>query len=157
MRATPLLVQLVLLALWLGGAIVFAAVVAPALFAALPTRTLAGAVVGRVLPWIFYSGIVVGLIVVALELRESRSWRWTGRETAAGAIVATCAIAQFVIGARIEKLRTEIGGVLENLAPDDARRAMFGRLHGASVGMLGVAMIAAAVAGFLAARSLRER
>ena len=45
-----------MLALWLGAAGFFSAAVAPALFAVLPTRTLAGEVVGRVLPVVFYVG-----------------------------------------------------------------------------------------------------
>lgn len=156
MRPMPLLIQLCTLALWLGGAILFSAVVAPTLFAVLPARTLAGAVVGRVLPVIFYSGMILGALIVALELRENHGWSWRGRETAGAVVVASCAIAQLLIAPRIERLRAEIGGVLENLAPDDARRAAFGRLHGASVAWLGLAMIAAAVAAVLAARALRS-
>ena len=67
MRPVPLLAQLALLVLWLGGAVLFAAAVAPALFAVLPTRTLAGAVVGRVLPVIFYSGMLIGVVVVVIR------------------------------------------------------------------------------------------
>ena len=51
-----------LLAAWLGATIIVGAVVAPAAFAVLPTRTLAGAVVGRVLPPLFWSGAVIGVI-----------------------------------------------------------------------------------------------
>lgn len=157
MRATPLLSQLTLLALWLGGAVVVSAVVAPALFAVLPTRTLAGAVVGRVLPAIFYSGMLIGALVVVLELTGGGTWSWTGRGMAGVVIVAACGVAQLVISPRIERLRAEIGGSLDSLAPDDARRAAFGRLHGLSVGWLGLAMIAAAIAAFLAARALTQR
>jgi len=156
MRPTPLLIQLVIVALWLGGAILFAAVVAPALFAALPTRTLAGVVVGRVLPTIFYAGMVVGAVVIILELRENGAWSWRGAETPGAITLISCAIAQFIVSPRIERVRAEIGGAIETLAVDDPRRVQFGRLHGASVAWLGLAMIAAAVAGFLAARKLRE-
>src|SRR5436305_1044502 len=114
MRASSFVLEFALLALWLGGAILFAAVVAPSLFAVLPTRTLAGAVVGRVLPSIFYSGVVAGALVVLLELRTNDGWRWRGPETAGLVMALSCAIAQFLVGPRIERLRAEIGGTLEN-------------------------------------------
>ena len=44
-----------------------AAVVAPAAFAVLPSRTLAGALVGRVLPTVFIAGIVVALVSALLD------------------------------------------------------------------------------------------
>ena len=81
---TPSLFEIALLALWLGAGAVFGAVVAPALFAVLPTRTLAGAVVGRVLPTIFYAGILIGVVAIVLEWRTHREWRWTGRSVCPG-------------------------------------------------------------------------
>jgi hypothetical protein len=154
MRSTPVIVELSVLALWLGAALLFSAAVAPALFAVLPTRTLAGAVVGRLLPVIFYSGMLVGAAVVAIELLLHGRWNWRGREAPGAVMLASCGIAQLVVGPRIERLRADIGGVLEMLAADDARRAAFGRLHGASVAWLGLGMIAAVVAIVLSARSL---
>src|SRR4029077_12340066 len=59
--------ETVLLAVWIGAALLFALVVAPAAFAVLPTRTLAGALVGRVLPVIFYAGVVIGSLIVILD------------------------------------------------------------------------------------------
>jgi len=53
------LTQVVALAAWLGAAALFAASVAPAAFAVLPSRSLAGDVVGRVLPVVFWSGMLV--------------------------------------------------------------------------------------------------
>lgn len=148
MRSTSAVIEVILLALWLGAGIIFAAGVAPAAFAVLPTRTLAGALVGRVLPVIFFAGIAVGALVIVLARGA------LGRRIAGAIVVAGCAIAQFIISPRIERVRAEIGGAIENLAPDDARRAAFGRLHAMSVGWLGLAMLAAAVALVLAAKTL---
>jgi hypothetical protein len=53
-------ISVVGLSAWLGAAVLAATVVAPAAFAVLPTRSLAGALVGRVLPVLFYGGAVVG-------------------------------------------------------------------------------------------------
>jgi hypothetical protein len=153
-RGVPV-TETVLLAVWIGAALLFALVVAPAAFAVLPTRTLAGALVGRVLPVIFYAGVVIGSLIVILDL-IGRSGSW-GR-TAAGAVSAlACAVAQLVVGTRIDKLRAAIAGPLDALALDDPRRVAFGKLHAISVGWLGVAMVAAVVALALAVRSLPAR
>ena len=150
-RINPSVVQVGVLALWLGAAGLLSLVVAPSLFAVLPTRTLAGAVVGRILPQVFYSGIVIGAVVLGLQAMQGRDGR--GRMIASLVMVASCAIAQFFVSPRIARLREEIGGALEDLAADDARRAAFGRLHGISVAWLGLAMIAAVIAIVLAARA----
>lgn len=152
-RLDPALVQFAVLALWLGAAGFFSVAVAPAVFAVVPTRTLAGAVVGRLLPAVFYSGIVTGSLLIGVDLVIRRHWEWGGREVAGVVMIVSCGIAQLFVGPRIERLRAEIGGSLESLAIDDARRVAFGRLHGASVAWLGVAMLAAVVALVLAARA----
>lgn len=138
-----------LLAAWLGAAVLMAAVVAPAAFAVLPTRTLAGALVGRVLPVIFWSGIVIGLAVAALgwSLPE-RGWR-TG---AALVLAGACAVAQLGIAPRIAAIRAAAGGQMEVLDPSDPRRQAFGRLHGLSVAWMGLGGIAALVALVLLSR-----
>jgi Domain of unknown function (DUF4149) len=147
--------EMLMLSAWIGAALLFSAVVAPAAFAVLPSRALAGALAGRVLPVLFYLGIAVGLAVAALEL-IARTSAW-GR-TAAGAVTAfACATAQIVVGGRIERLRAEIGGPLDALAADDPRRLVFGKLHAASVAWLGVALLAAFIALVLAVRAARAR
>jgi uncharacterized protein DUF4149 len=147
--------EILLLTLWMGAALLFIAVVAPSAFLVLPTRSLAGALVGRVLPVIFYAGVVIGASIVVLDIL-GRTGAWT--RTAAGAVSAlACAVAQLVVGTRIDRLRATIGGSLEALAPDDPRRMAFGRLHAFSVGWLGIAMLAAVVALALAVRALQPR
>ena len=147
---TPLL-----LSAWLGAATLFSAVVAPAAFAALPSRTLAGALVGRVLPVVFIAGIVVAAISLGLD--RARGGRMPGVRRSALVVVAiACGAAQFYVGPRIERVRREIDGPIEQLAPSDERRVTFGRLHAVSVGWLGLAMLAAATALVLASLSPRE-
>ncbi len=145
-RPNAPLVQLVVLALWLGAAAFFSFAVAPALFATLPSRSLAGQVVGRTLPIVFYLGMIAGAVVVALQTAGARSGIRDVRALCGCLMIAACAVAQFIIGRRIDRLRDEIGVPIESLAVDDARRIAFGRLHGASVAWLGLAMLAAAVA-----------
>jgi hypothetical protein len=133
---------LTLLAFWLGAATIFSAVVAPALFDVLPTRTLAGLVVGRVLPVIFYTGMALAALDLLIELRGARH---VGRLMADAAMLLTCAAAQFLVSPRIG------ARALGDRRPDRAARSRrlasprMRRLHAVSVGLLGIAMIAALV------------
>lgn len=154
-RAGVPLTETLLLAVWIGAALLFTLVVAPAAFAVLPTRTLAGALVGRVLPVIFYAGVVIGSLIVLLDI-IGRTGAW-GRSAAGAVSALACAVAQLVVGTRIDRLRAVIGGPLDALASDDPRRVAFGRLHAISVGWLGLAMVAAIVALALAVRALPPR
>jgi len=155
-RDTGALTETMVLALWLGAALFFVAVVAPAAFAALPTRMLAGAIVGEVLPGLFLSGVVAGLLVMLVEWRVSSRRAVTGRMVAGFVTVVSCAIAQFAIAPRIEMLRGQIGRSLDSLPAGDARRMAFGRLHGLSVVLLGIAMLAVVSALALAVRAQRR-
>ena len=147
--------QLVAASAWLGAALLFVAVVAPAAFAALPTRTLAGALVGAVLPSLFGAGIVIGIgLAVAGPLSRRRI---VTPGTVGGLLVTvSCAAAQFVVAPRIERARESIGGPIESVPPSDPRRVSFGRLHGASVAWLGAAVVGAAIAAAGNAASLRR-
>lgn len=135
-----------LLAGWLGAVLLFAAVVAPAAFAVLPTAALAGALVGRVLPVLFVAGILLGALVVAGAAGRSGPRRRLGRVVAGGTLLLACGVAQFVIGERIERVRAAAGSSLDQLAADDPIRVTFGRLHGLSVAGLGVAAAGATAA-----------
>jgi hypothetical protein len=142
-RVTAL--ELILLAAWLGAAILVAAVVAPVSFRVLPSRTLAGAVVGSVLPVIFLFGLVIAMVAVVLEARAKQGFGVLAILPFAAMIIG-CVIAQFVIGPKIEAIRAAIPATVEALDPADPRRIQFGRLHGYSVLLMGVAMLGAAAA-----------
>jgi uncharacterized protein DUF4149 len=132
----------ILLSAWLGAAVLVTTVVAPAAFAVLPSRTLAGALVGRVLPVLFIAGLVVALASLSLDSGDhGRAIRVRRAMLIVAAV--SCAAAQFAVAPRIERVRKEIAGPVEQLSPDDPRRIAFGRLHAASVAWLGLAMIAA--------------
>jgi hypothetical protein len=138
----PALISIVLLAAWLGAAVIVAAAVAPAAFEVLPTRTLAGALVGQVLPVLFWSGVVIGLSVLWIGWRlpspVARTW-------SALVLVGACVVAQLVIVPRIERVRAAIGGPMDALDPTNPLRQAFGRLHGLSVACLGAGALAALV------------
>lgn len=149
------LVVVVLLAAWMGAAILLAAVVAPAAFAALPSRTLAGDVVGRVLPVVFVAGAAVGTLAAVTAFGGGR---FAGaRVSAALVLVVSCLIAQLAVAPRIARVRAEIGAQpVDQLPPGDPRRATFGRLHALSVGWLALGMIAAVTAIAFGGAALRS-
>jgi Domain of unknown function (DUF4149) len=154
-RPLPLVVELAALTLWLGASILFAAVVAPALFTTLTNRTLAGDVVGRVLPVLLYGGILVSLL--ALTLESGAGYRLLSWRCATAALTGVASIVALGIGWRIDRLRAAIGGPVDALAANDPRRVDFGRLHGLSVAALGVGLLAAAVLAVSAAHRLSAR
>jgi hypothetical protein len=154
--------SVILLSAWLGAALFFSAAAAPALFRVLPSRALAGAVVGRTLPVVFVTGAVIGVVVAFLVSRATPLPRLRLTAAAGSVGMATmCAIAQFVIGGRIARLRASLQSTLESLPPGDPARVEFGRLHGYSVVPLGLAMLLATVAlaalvGLLASATSRD-
>lgn len=145
------LASAVALSLWLGAALIVGAVVAPAAFAVLPTRTLAGALVGRVLPVLFWSGVAVGLLVGVL----GRGGRFARARVLSGLLMSiACLAAQLLIAPRIARVRADVAVPIDQLAREDARRVAFGRFHAVSVAMLGVAGLSGAAALFFTVRSL---
>lgn len=152
-------VRLLLIALWLGGALFFSVAVAPSAFAVLPTRDLAGRVVSRTLSIVNVGGFLVSLIVLATAFvagRASKRRRAFYMELAAlGLVVATTAVGQWIIGARLAALRAAMGRPVDELAQNDPLRVAFGSLHGYSVLALGVGMLAALAAFLLMARRNR--
>ena len=143
------LAVIVLLAAWLGATLIVGAVVAPAAFAVLPTRTLAGALVGRVLPPLVWSAAAIGVVAAVMARRSHH----TSAFVAALVIAAASTTAQLIVAPKIEAVRASVGGPIDALPRDDARRVVFGRLHGASVALLGLAGAAALVTLLLTARA----
>ena len=132
--------QLIAVAFWLGGAACFTLAVAPATFAVLPSPELAGAVIGRVLPVLFWSGALVGALAVGLELARERPVLRRPRLLAATVMTVACLVAQLVVAPRIADLRSGLRAPLSSLPATDPQRIAFGRLHMFSVAWLGVAM-----------------
>ena len=156
-RARAATAQLVLCASWLGASLLLAAIVAPAAFAVLPSRALAGDMVGRVLPVVFWWGILVYVAISLLGRWTDATSRWKPRLLAAAVGGAACVLAQFVVGRSIDALRVRIGGPVDALAITDPLRVAFGRMHAMSVAMLGIAMVCALVVVIVAAREPQPR
>lgn len=148
-----------LIVLWLGAAVFFSAVVAQSAFAVLPSRELAGAIVNRTLAILNYSGMIIGLILLASSVlnkeKVNRLKLWIEQGLLLF-LTAACAFGQFVIGARLHNIRQQIGRPIDELAADDPLRVAFGALHGYSVAVLAFAMLAALVVYFLMTRRARN-
>lgn len=151
--------RILLLGLWLGAACFFSFAVAPSAFAVLPTREAAGSIVNRTLLILNYSGIVISLILLAgsylPRLNYSRILVWIERILLL-AITAACAFGQFVIGLKLQSIRTEANRPMEELALDDPLRIAFNDWHGHSVKVLAAAMICGLLAFFLMAQRARN-
>ncbi|HXD21779.1 MAG TPA: DUF4149 domain-containing protein [Gemmatimonadaceae bacterium] len=144
-------------AAWLGAALITVAVVTPAAFAVLPSGTLSGALVGRVLPPLFIGAIVVSAIVLAAAGVPRMSGPGGQASIAAVVVAAASAIAQFVITPKLDAIRATIGGPVDALMPGDPRRVAFGLLHGYNVGGLGLAMIGGLACLVLLSLAIRPR
>ncbi|MGA8150683.1 MAG: DUF4149 domain-containing protein [Terriglobales bacterium] len=121
------------LVVWLGGLIFFAFAVAPAAFAVLPTRHLAGNVVGRTLGVLHWMGIVSGLVFLASSLLFARLTQgnphvFSARNLVIVLMLALTLISQFGIIPRMDTLRASIGEI-DSVPPDNPARMQFDALH----------------------------
>jgi hypothetical protein len=147
------LASVLLSSLWIGAVVFFGAVVARSAFRVLPTRTLAGELVGDTLPSLFVTGMLLGVVLVLAALPAGEAAR--AARIALGALTAVlCGVGQFVINARLHRIRSSLSTPIDALAPGDPLRAEFGRLHGMSVGALGLAMLASAIVVALVVASM---
>jgi Domain of unknown function (DUF4149) len=152
MWAVP--VSAMLLALWLGATLYFTVVVTRAAFAVLPSRTLAGALVGQTLPVLYDTGMLVGAILVGSALRSASGSARSASLIGGLVIFVLTAVARFVILTRIARLRLTLPAVIESLPANDPARRAFGQLHAMSVGALGLAMLAGVVVALVLVYSL---
>ena len=144
-----------LLAAWLGLAIYFSGVVAPAAFSVLRSFNLAnaneiaGTIVSRALSVVNKSGLVISLLllVTAPAVRKHYGRRlFIFQNVLVIAIAILTAAGEWLIAARMRGLRAVMQGHIDQIPLDDPNRVAFAALHGYSVATLGVAMIAALVA-----------
>jgi hypothetical protein len=154
-------IRLLLIALWLGGAVFFSATVAPSAFGVLRARNVplaneaAGSIVTRTLSVVNTGGFILALLLLlsAFLFRRSATRRAFLTETISLAVVGVATgVGQWMIAARMLALRAAMGRPIDDVAVDDPLRASFNNLHGYSVTALGIAIIAAAIALLLIAR-----
>lgn len=150
----PAPVSALVLAAWLGASFYFTVIVTRAAFTVLPTRALAGALVGRTLPVLFDTGLLVGAFLAVSASGSRRGAARTAALAGGTAIVALSAIARFIIIARIARLRLTMPTAIDSLSLADPSRRAFGQLHAMSVGALGLAMLTGIVVVVVLAHTL---
>ncbi len=129
-------IQSVSLGIWIGG-IVFSFLVAAGVFATLPSREQAGAVVGMALARLHALGYVCAAAFLVASLALERSLASMLRPAALLVIVMlTLTLAsQFIITPRLADLRARMTaehGSIDATPRDNPLRASFGKLHGVS-------------------------
>lgn len=125
--------MLLSMAIWVGGIIFFAFVVAPALFSILPTRHLSGLVVTRTLTLLHWIGVVCGGVFLILSVFEayytSGSYEATAlRNVFVFAMIVVTLFSQIGVSTKMAALRAEMGDI-DTVAVTDPRRIAFNHLH----------------------------
>jgi len=127
--------MLLSLVVWIGGIIFLAFVLAPTAFLSgiLPTRHMAGSLVGRSLDLLHYMAIVSGIVFLIASMLYSRMTKGDARPLAARHLLIVLmliltVISQFAISPKMYAIRAEVG-VIDNVPLDNSLRREFDRLH----------------------------
>ena len=139
------------LALWIGGAIVLGALVAPALFRALP-RQEAGAIFGptlRKFARLRVAAIAVAIVAAAIKfmLWERTATVWIGLRWAALLVLAAAVL--YEIGYLERALEARRVHLTPATSEDDPHRRAFNALHKRAEGLMKASLVAALLAMLL--------
>jgi len=149
--------MLLSLIVWLGG-VIFFPVVPQTSFSVLPTRHLAGSVVGRSLGILHWMGMISAVVFLASSLLLSRlsngeaQW-FAARNVLICMMLLLTLISQFGIIPRMDAIRASIGEI--DAAPmDSPARVQFDGLHHWSTRIEGGVLLLGLAVAYLTARSL---
>ena len=125
--------MLLSLVVWIGG-IIFFAVMAPTAFHVLPTRLLAGTLVGNLLTKLHWIAIVCGVVYLLSSLAYSRIVDGEAHVFAAGHVLicgmlALTLVSQFWITPRMLALRAQVASFDTTSTLNDPARLQFDALH----------------------------
>jgi hypothetical protein len=137
--------MLLSLIVWVGGIIFLSFVEAPTAFSVLPSRHMAGSVVGRSLTILHWTGLISGAIFLASSFLYSRLSTGSLQPAATRhllvcAMLVLTAVSQFGVSTRMAALRASFGDI-DTVPPDNPARLEFDALHVWSV-RLEVAVLA---------------
>ncbi len=128
------------LILWLGGVLFFPAVASIA-FHQLPSKALAGLVVGSCLRTLHTEGMITGVLLLVL-LGAATATRSYGRKLATvGPICCTLAMlaltvfSQYHVIPQMERDRIAVGGDIDKAPAESPQRLDFNQQHAVSVGL----------------------
>lgn len=153
--------MLLSLIVWMGGLIFLSFVLAPTAFAVIPTRHMAGTVVGRSLTTLHWMGIISGVIFLIASLIYSRLTTGTPHPFAARNVLIVLMliltlISQFGITPRMVALRNSMV-LIDSVPLNDPARVAFDALHVWSVRVESGVLLLALVVTYLTAQQLAVR
>jgi uncharacterized membrane protein len=153
--------MLLSLVIWLGGLIFLAFVEAPIVFSPglLPTRHMAGSIVGRSLDLLHYMAIASGIIFLVTSMFYSRLASGNLKPLAARHVLIVLmllltVVSQFAISPKMHAIRNEVG-VIDNVPLDNPQRREFDRLHVWSEKFEEAVLLLGLVALYTTAQALR--
>lgn len=132
------------LIVWLGG-LFFFPITAAAAFTSISDTHAAGTIVAKCLGALHHEGLIAGAILLLLLLigRATRVYAGIGLAFVVTLIMmGLTAYSQYSIIPRMERDRIAAGGAIDNVPRSDARHMDFDRLHGRSVHVEEVVMLA---------------
>ncbi len=152
MAATLRFLQFLSLGCWLGS-IIFFIVFTQGIFSVMPTKDLAGVVVGYSLARLHIMGLIAGCVYLISTAAVEKSVAALARPAALLVFVMIiCTMAsQYGVIARMDVLRAQMGSV-DATAAGDPLRAAFDRLHQYSVRLESMVLLSGLAALFLTAR-----
>ena len=150
--------MLLSLVVWIGGLIFFAFVVAPTVFAVLPTRQLAGNVVSRSLGAMHWMAIACGMVYAVTSMIDSRMVNgvvnpFAARNLLIYAMIVLTLVGMYGIASRMLVLKQQMG-IIDDVPHDDVRRVEFNRLHVWSTRIEGSVLVLGLALLFLTARRM---
>jgi hypothetical protein len=138
-------VAMLTLVVWVGGLIVLGGVAAPSIFDVVAARgvaggrEIAGAIFGETLRRFhlvaYAAGGLLLLTLVSRRILGPRPRRFAWRTLIAAAMLASTVFSGVYVVGQMAVVQQEIGGSPSSLAPSDARRVRFERLHELATGL----------------------
>jgi len=153
--------MLLSLVVWIGGLIFFAFVMAPTVFQVLPTRLLAGTLVGNLLSKLHWIAIGSGIVFLISSMIYSRLTDGTAhvfamRHVLICLMLALTLFSQFWIMPRMLALRGQVGD-FSAVTLDNPARVQFDALHVWSTRVESAVLLLGLVVVYLTAGVLSRR
>jgi hypothetical protein len=149
--------MLLSLIVWIGG-IVFFSVLAPTSFSVLPTRHLAGAIVGSMLSKLHWIGVGAGLIFLfassaSFYFRTGTAHVLALRHLLICLMLVLTLVSQLAVSPKMAALRTSIGDI-DSSPINDPARVQFNALHAWSTRLEAGVLLLGLMVVYLTARQL---
>jgi hypothetical protein len=150
------------LIVWLGAEIFFPVVAAITFQTLQPDTHMAGTIVGSLLRILHGTGIVSGLVAIAL-LALTPAWGIYRSRVALSAMavlvlmLGVTVFSQYVIIPAMERDRVAVGGAIDRVPADDPNRVHFNKLHNRSESLEGAVILMGILVVVLVARAETTR